>query len=612
MSIVLSCTAIIPYTPPVSSEQFVKQQVEKGLADGSISIEQGSFPIIPSYSLWEKRTQEIEFEISDAFHRLTIKTDSKWGAFNGRDTYCIGGVREHKLMAGIIQNSPLTKKNFYVLDIGAGDYQWGKSLAQYLNARTDIRKEIRVHIFGIRGEKNLDKRVKEVGQCKLYEFGQFEIERLIENFHTEGFQLQNKFDLVVSRWCFRHLVDPVGTFMQAYDLLRPKTGYLLLDGFFFLSENERLSDPSINFNNKMTNLLLKIGAQFLTRNHRESGSLNHFIVNKIDNRPCNLGINYVGITEAGSEYQIGSGRVVEFKGLEMNDPLLLTSGAYRGDKNMYERLRQGGLLHDSNLTWGPLQEKDSHKKTPPLHIAIANKDEGAIDQCLKDGCDINESDHLGYTPLHLAIIHGNFKLFSFLLENRALTKLFAEKCTPLDLAVEWDYDGCFIQALIKENPDINNSKYSYSDSYSSKKTLLDIAIEAGNFKAIKLLLKEGVIVNYRNRRSIDSKKYASKLESFLPQKLSKLEGFDAILSHINEGDSVILYYENDLETGYKFQKQTSSEIEGKIIQVTVNPVTRLLDEENYEEIEDMSGCKVKLDFRKNINETADVKLKFGY
>ena len=273
----------------------------------------------------------------------------------------------------------------------------------------------------------------ELGQCRLYEFGQFEIETLVDEFEKRGLQLANKVDVVVSRWCFRHLVDPVGTFTQAYDLLRPKTGHLLLDGFFFLHENETMCDKSIDFNERMIRLCLETRAPFLTRYYDSTCSLNHFVVSKTDERPCHLHKQYLGTENPGTGWQIGSKTVTRFKELEGSDvevAPLLSEDEYRGDKGLYDRLRQNGLLYDSKLAWGPLQEKDADKKTPPFHIAIAAGDEEAIDRCLREGCDINKSDDMGFTPLHLAIKHNNYRLFSLLLEKGALIKLFANGCTP--------------------------------------------------------------------------------------------------------------------------------------------------------------------------------------
>ncbi len=605
-------TSLIPYIPPKSSMEFIRSEVERGLANGSISIEQTiPRPISLAYLSWKERTSEINRAISSAFETIAHNTKCEY-LFNGRDAYRIGGIKERKLMRKIIREASSGTKDFYALDIGAGNFQWGRALAKYLNTKKDIPKDVTIHIIGIRGETNLDQAVTKLGQCRLYELGQFQVETLMDEFQKRGFQLANKVDLVVSNWCFRHLVDPVGTFTQTYDLLRPKTGYLLLDGFFFLHENETMRGKSIDFNKSMIRLCLETRAPFLTCPCDIARSLNHFVVSKTDDRPCQLHKQYLGTEKLSYLWDIGSGTVTRFKDLESSDRAddpLLGEGNYRGDKGMYERLRQNGLLYDSNLTWGPLQDKDINKKTPPLHIAIAAGDEEAIDRCLREGCDINESDNMGYTPLHLAIKHNNYKLFSLLLEKQALTKLFANRCTPLHLAMQYDLSGRFISALIAADADINIKLYEYGES---NLTPLNCAIKHKNVKAIELLLAAKVIVTYRNRQSLDSDPTFSSIQPLLPKRLSELEKFDTIMHHIQKGDCVVLFYP-DRFVGMKFQKPTQKE-NGKIIRVTVNPETHLLDvdEENYKEIADMSGCKEGYAYDDDINKVPHLEIRFGY
>lgn len=595
--------ALIPYTPPQTPMEFVKSEVERGLSNGSISIEK-TLPHPDPFC--NSRTSKINRSISHAFQAIANDTQSRWGLFNGSETYGIGNIKEHKLMRTLILGAPRCK-DFYALDIGAGNYQWGRGLAKYLNKKKDIPKDVTIHIIGIRGETNLDKAVTELGQCKLYEFGKFQVETLRDEFQKRGLQLANKVDLVVSSWCFRHLVDPVGTFTQTYDLLRPKTGHLLIDGFFFLHENEKMDDKSVNFNARMTQLCLETQAPFLTHRHNCNRSLDHFIVNKPDDRPCHLNKQYLGTEGTGWGWQIGSETVTRFKELKENNievTPLLWKGEYRGDKSLYERLRQNGLLHTSGAVWGPLQDKDANKKTPPLHLAIAKGDEEAIALCLTEGCDINESDNTGATPLHLAIQHNNYKLFSTLLEKGALTKLCADGCMPLHLAVQYDFNGRFVEDLIKAGANVNIKSDEYSDS-----SPLNCAIEHKNVKAVELLLTAKAIVNYKNRKSLDSDSTFSSIQYLLPKRLSELEGFDTIMDHIKRGDCVLLAYPGK-SWGHKFKNPTQLE-DGKLIRVIVNPETRLLDDNNYEEIKDMSGCKEEVEFR-NIDKVPHLELLFGY
>lgn len=559
------------------------------------------------YLSWKDRTSAINGFIDLAFKKRAGNTKSEWGLFNGSYAYYLGGIKEQKLMRKLIQKAPRECKDFYALDIGAGNFQWGRALAEYLNTKKDIPKDVTIHIIGIRGETNLDKAVTELGQCKLYEFGQFQIETLIDEFKQRGLDLLNKIDLIVSRWCLRHLVDPVGTVEQALELARPKTGYLLIDGFYFLYENERMSE-SINFNERMTRLCLETCAPFLTRFYNAEGSLNHFVLNKPDDQPCQLRKQYLGIQELYLErWQIGSEIVTRFKDLKEKDEItpLLSKGDYRGDKGMYEWLRQNGLLHYSDLVWGPLHDKDANKKTPPLHLAIAKGDEEAFYRCLQEGCDINESDELGLSPLHLTIKYNKYKLFSLLLEKGALKKLFAY--TPLHLAMQYDFNGCFITDLIAAGVNVNIKPNRFGKVGVAP---LDLAIEHKNVKGIELLLAAKAYVNYENRKLLDNDPIFSSIKHLLPKRLSELEGFDTIITHIKNGDRVLLTYP-DSDDCQAFQRSTQLEEGGKLILVTVNPETRLLDDGNDEEIKDISGCQMSLEFKKLIGKP-DLQLRFGY
>ncbi len=507
-------------------------------------------------------------------------------------------------MRKLILGAPVGCTDFYALDIGAGNYQWGRGLAKYLNSKKDIPKDVTIHIIGIRGETNLDKTVTELGQCKLYEFGKFQVETLMDEFQQRGLHLSNKVDLIVSKWCFRHLVDNVGTFTQTLDLLRPKTGHLLIDGFFFLAQNERMCGESLNFNARMTRLCLETQAPFLTRCYDSAGSLDHFIVNKPDDRPCHLNRQYIGTVDIGSGWDIKSETVTRFIEFNGKVPPLLWEGDYRGDKGLYERLKQNGLLCKSNEVWGPLQNKDANKKTPPLHSAIAKGDEEAIARCLKEGCDINESDHTGATPLHLAIQHGNYKFFSTLLEKGALIKLFAIWGTPLHFAVKYDFNGRFVKDLIQAGANVNISEIKYHSSP------LEDAIEYKNVKAVELLLEAKAIVKYRDRKSLDNDLTFSSIHHLLPKRLSELEGFDTIINHIQKGDCVILTYPDGFDK--KFQKSNQLGKEDKLIRITVNPETRLLENENYKVISDLIDCKVMNVYSEDSKKEPHLDLRFGY
>lgn len=566
---------------------------------------------LSSYLNWKDRTPDINESISKAFARISENSESQWGVFNGDTAYSIGGIQEHKLIRKIIQEAPPENKDFYVLDIGAGNFEWGRTLAKYLNAEKDIPKDIKIHIIGIRGENNLDKAVTELGCCKLYEFGQFQVEKLQDEFQKRGLQLANKVDLIVSRWCFRHLVDPVGTFTQAYDILRPKTGHLLLDGFHFLQENEDIEDKK--FDEKMTRLCLEMGAPFLTRKHHEGGSINDFVMCKPDDQPCHLHKQYLGIEKLeGPGWDVGSGTITRFKELKKNDieaiSLPYEPDEYRGDKNMYERFRQNGLLHNSDFVWQPLQDKDIHKKTPPFHIAIASRDEEAIERYLKEGCDINESNDRGATPLHLAIEHNNYKLFSLLIEKGALTNLCTRGgYTLLHTAMQYDMSGCFIQDLIAAGADVNKP---------SKEPLLmplDYAIKHKNVKAAELLLAKKANVSYANHVSLESDPTFSSIQHLLPKRWDTLKEFETIIDHIKEKRDWVLFTDPNESFSYICKRSPKSGIKPKLIRVTVNPEMSHFVRGYLNEIAKRSKAEVSRGDGKSIKSMIpSLELRIGY
>src|SRR5207245_1648669 len=68
------------------------------------------------------------------------------------------------------------------------------------------------------------------GSCKIYKLGAFKVEDLETELRKHGFP-PNCIDFAISRLCMLHLVEPVGTFVQITNELRPKTGLFLSDAF---------------------------------------------------------------------------------------------------------------------------------------------------------------------------------------------------------------------------------------------------------------------------------------------------------------------------------------------------------------------------------------------
>ncbi|MES2345474.1 MAG: ankyrin repeat domain-containing protein [Chlamydiota bacterium] len=469
------------------------------------------------YLDWTKRPEIIKEKISTAFNRLAKNTSSRWGVYNGCEVYCVCDIDEHTLMKTIIQQAPANQKNFYVLDIGAGNFAWGNSLAEFIENQADFPQDSKVHIIGVRGESYFQDKIIETDRCIIYPLGAFKVEELFEEFKKRGLDLENKIDLAVSHFCFRHLVDPVGTFAQTYNLLRPETGFLCIDGFFFTHEEDNMDSDEFSPNHRMTQLFLDTKASFLTRDFKCVRSLNQFVLQRPDTTPCQLPMEYVGVEVEDNiqKHQIRSNCITRFKrepqeldkeeiSLPSNDSVLAMSGT----KKLYDYMKQNKLFVNGNSRWEPIHDKDRHQKWPPLHTAVLQKNIDKVIELLDAGCDLNEYDSDGSTALHLAIRKNSAELFQLLLEKGAHLELKnVYGYTPLHQAVLFDDDGRFINALINAGANINGDSL-----YNNP---LQTAINKKNLKTIELLIKSGAEISKRARKMLEAKSAFSSLKDLL-------------------------------------------------------------------------------------------------
>lgn len=307
---------------------------------------------------WEDRPKPIVDKIDSVFNRLKEDVRSQWGVYNGRDEYRLLTLKDQHLVKKIIKDSP-TQKEFIFLDIGAGDFQWGRQLCRFLNKQVDLPSDISVHIISIRGEGGKG-RLKELGKCKVYELTAFKVENLFSEFKSRGLDFERKVDLATSSWCFRHLVDPLGTFIQTYDLLRPHQGMLLMDGFFYHDAHLKYQDPPCpdEANAQLVNILVHLRAPFLLIPYNKLGSLWQFLIKKSDANPCQLPMSYYGLTNCSQKAQVGSRCITQF---EMHDKKYdlsylsttkITPGMIFGDPRLYQEFKDPQLL-DIKLDFKP-------------------------------------------------------------------------------------------------------------------------------------------------------------------------------------------------------------------------------------------------------------------
>lgn len=159
-------------------------------------------------------------------------------------------VSENYLLQYLINNHQ-NQKEFYILDVGAGNFQFGRNQAQFINNQINkgiLSKDIIVNLISIRGEANSEEPYRNDGYCNLWELGNFKIENLAEEFEVKNQifdkklgDLNEKFDLIVSNYTMRHLVDPLGTFLQMHNVTK-EGGLILTDTFKFEIKDYNLYD----------------------------------------------------------------------------------------------------------------------------------------------------------------------------------------------------------------------------------------------------------------------------------------------------------------------------------------------------------------------------------
>ncbi len=315
-----------------------------------------------TYLNWKQRPPKLNDQLKLNFWCLQIMQKSQWSMYNGCKNYRLANVNEHLLLFSTIKKGMLQgKKIFYVMDIGAGDFTWGRGVADYLNKKIELQKKnIEVHIYSLRGEAN-SPFLSSTGICKIKEIGECQIEQLSQALKEQGLDRSIKFDFIISRWTFRHLTDPVGTFLQAYHWLCPETGFFLLDGFFFLTDQSSTPYSNFYFNKNMVQLLIDCDQHqhFFMTNYAENDSLNHFVIQKT-NDECgkNVPLNYQATykskklkREKNEDWQIQSHIITLFERVLPQDENAIqfkVEASFQeflfGDRALYESLQQENIF----------------------------------------------------------------------------------------------------------------------------------------------------------------------------------------------------------------------------------------------------------------------------
>lgn len=316
-----------------------------------------------SFLDWTQRLPDIQSKIKDSFD-FVQKDNCQSYKFKGEVRYGLCKIDESALVKAIIQQASRGQKDFYIVDMGAGNFALGDYLAQYLNGENGLPPDINIHIISVTAEEYTGDKLTTIGRCKHYRFGNFKAEDLLVELEKRGFGLEGCVDFIVSRWCFPHFVDSVGTFGQSYNLLRPGTGIYLGHGFYFFYQNQTQTDWCSLGNllmrkENMLRLLADTRAPVLVE--MTEGWLDEFLLRRLDESPCELEMSYEALEKRkNSGLTVATDSVCKFRRepqsyesrFSLNIPETI-SGALYGSKSLFNWLQAHRII-PNHRKWEPL------------------------------------------------------------------------------------------------------------------------------------------------------------------------------------------------------------------------------------------------------------------
>ncbi len=233
------------------------------------------------------RPKAVRDAIAKKYLELASSEVKGW-SYNGAEKYRMLNFDDDAVVKQLIEAHP-DQKVFNLLDVGAGDHSWAKARVKFLNAEDFVDREVHFNIFSLTGDNYKEEGhvvragvnvvEQHEGVCSLYKMSAFPVETIIEKLTELGYfeTLSKQVDLTVSAYTLFHLVDPVGTFLQLYNLARPHSGLIFVENFFRMSGHD--NDPVGNF-------LRQTQLEFFMRNG------NAFVVRRSSEEDGKFPLNY--------------------------------------------------------------------------------------------------------------------------------------------------------------------------------------------------------------------------------------------------------------------------------------------------------------------------------
>ncbi len=273
-------------------------------------------------------------------------------------------VDDEKLIMDIIHSAPAEQKEFYFIDVGAGKFQWVDNIHDFLKNNPNVPADKKYHIIGLNAEGKDQVNIE--NNFIIYKLGRFKTENIIEAFAARKMHLNGKIDLIVSQWTLRHLADPLGTFLQLFELTKPN-GYMLLEGIPFnrLDKNGNYiyTNDITGHNLNAEHLLRDMKQSYLMCPTNEAGgrALRDIMIQKRELDPnYDIGLAYHSLLDKGKSPSNVCQYISQF--VSKNPNKLQTTynntynyQKYNGDKSLYDKLIAKDLFyyHDDFMSFVP-------------------------------------------------------------------------------------------------------------------------------------------------------------------------------------------------------------------------------------------------------------------
>eukprot|EP00386_Alphamonas_edax_P000583 GDKI01001819.1.p1 GENE.GDKI01001819.1~~GDKI01001819.1.p1 ORF type:complete len:488 (-),score=119.28 GDKI01001819.1:336-1799(-) len=194
--------------------------------------------------------------------------------------------------------------------------------------------------------------------------------------------------------------------------------------------------------------------------------------------------------EPWSEGDVSAGKFVMFP-LTMS----LCKAAAEGDTHMITHiLDRGGDVNERDISM-------SMNHTPALSWAVQNGHTDAVRLLLERGTDVNATNKLACTPLHIAGSHGHTHIAQLLLDRGAhVNAKDQNQFTPLSWAVQNGHTHT-TQLLLERGADVNTR-------HEDQDTPLHRAAYSGHHEIAQVLLDMGANVNAKDASNLTPLDYA--------------------------------------------------------------------------------------------------------